>query len=632
MKAKRCLFVLIACVLVCALTLTACNLFTNPGDMLGGGGNGEIAKAVDTTEIDNTVSAIKNKAVFTESELNTSEDGATTVEPTSGVVEIKNSGTYIFEGEYGGIQVTKKDLTLHFIFKGATITTENGIAIDCQDKNVASLVITLADGTTNSVTNSGTVTNKKGEAETINAIHVKGGAVTVNGKGSLSITSESKSALKCNRAIKIVDATLTLSAANHAITGSAVIAKDCTINVTSAGKDGINAECADYSEQDNFVDDGYVYMTNVNYTSATEGDGIQADTVVYIDGGVYNITTKGKFVSKTADNMAAYGLTEDDFRYTRFSGRYVKVAGDETNRYSDLFALVQGCKGIKVGEIEYEDESGNTAVWSYGSYLIAIDGGTFNIDTTDDAIHANSGSLLINGGNYTISANDDAVTSDILTKITGGTFNIENCYEGIEGSFVEISGGTIKLVSTDDGINASSADKSVTPHIIISGGSVTVDASGDGLDSNGSILISGGTVVVHGPTTGRDAGLDADKGIVVTGGTLFATSTLGMVETPSKNSTQYVVSYAHQSKITAGSTVSVMDSKGNLVLSYEVSKTCQSIIFSCPALKKGATYTIYGGSTKMASFTVSSIITTVGSSGSSFPAGGRPGGGGPAGR
>ena len=191
-------------------------------------------------------------------------------------------------------------------------------------------------------------------------------------------------------------------------------------------------------------------------------------------------------------------------------------------------------------------------------------------------------------------------------------------------------------MASDDGINAASDDKSVTPHVIISGGNVTVDASGDGIDSNGSILISGGTVVVYGPTSDADAGLDADKGIVVNGGTLFATSTLGMVETPSTNSTQHVVSYAHQSSISAGSVVSLTDSDGNVLLSYEVKKNCQSIILSCAALCNGSTYSIYGGQTKMATFTVSSIITSVGSSGSSFPGGGGPGGpggmGGPGGR
>ncbi|MDE7141232.1 MAG: carbohydrate-binding domain-containing protein, partial [Treponemataceae bacterium] len=173
----------------------------------------------------------------------------------------------------------------------------------------------------------------------------------------------------------------------------------------------------------------------------------------------------------------------------------------------------------------------------------------------------------------------------------------------------------------DDGINAASDDTGVSEHIIIICGQVTVDAGVDGIDSNGSILVSGGTVTVYGSTSGSDAGLDADSGIVVNGGTLFATSTLGMVETPSTNSAQCVVSYAHQSQISAGAVVTLRGSDGSTLLSMPVKKNCQSIIFSTPALKTGGTYALYSGNTRLTSFTVSSVITTIGTSGSAFPGG-----------
>lgn len=252
--------------------------------------------------------------------------------------------------------------------------------------------------------------------------------------------------------------------------------------------------------------------------------------------------------------------------------------------------------------------------------------GTFNIDSTDDAIHANSGNVLIEGGTYTIATYDDAITSDNLTKITGGEITVSKSYEGIEGAYVEISGGTIDIVSSDDGINAASDNTSVVEHIIISSGNVKVNASGDGIDSNGSILISGGTVLVFGPTSDADAGLDADRGIVITGGYVFVTGSFRMVETPSRNSTQYVVSYAYQSKIAANSVISLVDGNGDTLISVEILKDCQSIIFSTPDLAKGSAYSLYGGSTKLTSFTVSSIITTIGSSGNSFPGGGFNGG------
>ena len=620
-KFRLFLLSLIACATASVFTLGACKggePFVNPGDNLGGGGTGEIASEADSSGSNSVKEEMKGKSDLSKLAADTSDEGKKIVEPQTEKYEISKSGTYYFKGEYGEIYIAKKELKLHFIFDGANITNDSGVAINGTDYKKTELVITLKEGTTN------TVTNGKD-----NAIHIKG-SLGINGKGTLNVISDSKSALKASKGICVVDANLNLTAANHAVTGSAVVMAGCKVNVLSAGKDGINAECDEATEFTK--DDGYVVLTDVNYTCSVLGDGIQADTAVYIDGGNYDIKTTGDFVQKTSANMTEYGMVASDFNYIKSGNDYKRIASDEANRYSgsQLYGLSQGCKGIKVGAIEYEDNDGNAVTVTEGDYLIALVDGTFNIDSTDDAIHTNSGDLFIEGGTYTLSTCDDAIISEVLTKITGGDITITTCYEGIEGGYVEIGGGTIDLTATDDGINASSDDKNITEHIIISGGNVTVDAGGDGIDSNGSILISGGAVTVHGPTTGGDAGLDADRGIVIKGGTVFVTSTLGMVETPSTNSTQYVVSYAHQSTISAGSTVSLCDKNGNALLSVTVKKNCQSIIISSPDLKKGETYSIYGGSTKMTSFTVSSVITTIGSSGSNFPGGGfnpgKPGG------
>ena len=622
-RIKFLLFALIICIF--AFGVTACKKdapFVNPGDSLGGGGTGEVADGVDNSYSTPIVEEMQENCDLSGLSQNTSDAGKIVVEPQEGIYEINDSKTYYFKGEYGGIIIANKQKP-HFIFDGATVTNDNGIAIDGTAKKIE-LTITLVAGSVNTISNNGV--DKDGEG--LNAIHIKGDLLAINGKGTLNVTSQSKSAIKASKAINIVDATLNLTAENHGLTGACIAAQNCTINVVSAGKDGINAECDEATEFR--TSDGYVALNNVNYTCSVYGDGIQANTVVYINGGNYDIKTNGEFIPKS--QMSEYGITADDFKYIKSGSTYTRVAGDETGRYSSssLYALSQSCKGIKISEIEYKDADKNTVVVTDGNYLIAISDGTFNIDSTDDAIHTNSGDVLIEGGTYTISTSDDAITSDNLTKITGGDITINTCYEGIEGSYVEIGGGKIDLTATDDGINAASENKSVNAHIIISGGDITVDAGGDGIDSNGSILISGGTVTVHGPTTGRDAGLDADKGIVITGGTVFVTSTLGMVETPSTNSTQYVVSYAHQSTISAGSTVTLCDGDGNSLISVTVKKNCQSIILSSPDLEKSKTYSIYGGSTKMTGFTISSIITTIGSQGGSFPGGGfnpgKPGG------
>lgn len=606
---KRIALLILAFVLSVCVFASCTKPFTNPGDYLGGGGTGEIAEAAD----DVTVSVKDNFAADDLSELsaNVSSAGATVVPATRGVFELTDSGTYVFSGEYGGIALGANNLDLHLIFDGVQVTSD-GIALDGSSCKGAKVVVTLIGE------------NSLVAADGANAIHIKG-ALSFNGGGSLSVVG-GKNAVKASKKLSVVDCSLALTAANHAISALCVSAADCTISAT-AGKDGINAECDD--ETTAFTtDEGYVCLKNVNYTCQTAGDGIQADTVVYIDGGNYNIVTSGEFVADTEDNRAQYDLTADDFRYVRSRGIYQKVASDYMGQ-GPMYALAQGCKGIKAGEIEYPsaDDPDVEITVTEGDYSIIIEGGTFVIDSTDDAIHANSGSLAVNGGKFTISTCDDALTSDVLTKITDGEITVTDSYEGIEGGYVEISGGTIKLTAQDDGINAASDEARITEHIIISGGEVYVDASGDGVDSNGTILISGGATYIAGPTSNGDCSIDSERGTVVTGGYLFAVGSLGMVETPAQNSTQCVVSFARNQSIEAGTNISLTDEDGNALFTFQTPKACQSVIISCPELAQGGTYRIYGGDSSLCDFTIGSVITTVGSSGGI----GNPGGMGPGG-
>lgn len=609
----------------CCFAFAACNKdddFQNPGDKLNGGGTGSVSDSVDTSENESEIEEATQTIDFDKLSANTTySDDAQTIAATDEAVEISESGTYIFSGTYsGGIKITAKSLDLHFVFNGAAISSDAGIAIDGSEYKKTALVITLVDGTSNSVENSSD-----------NAIQIKG-SISINGKGTLNVTSNGKNGIKASKELQIVDCALNISAENHALAALSVAAKNCTINVTAAGKDGINAECDDETTEFT-LEEGFVVLQNVTYTCDVDGDGIQADTFVCIDGGTYNIKTTGEFVAKTSDLISSGEYTADDFRYVKSGSTYKKVASDENGTY----ALEQSCKGIKVGEIEYPEvdsegnETGEEITVTEGNYSITIASGTFTIDTTDDAVHANCGDIYIYDGTIAISTYDDGVTADCNVKISGGDLNITSCYEGVEGATVEISGGTVNIVASDDGINAASDDESATMYIIISGGTVTVNADGDGIDSNGGVLISGGTTTVFGPTNGGNGGLDSETGVIVTGGTLFVSSALGMVETPSTNSTQYVVSYAQKNPISANTNFYVADSDGNVLLELTIEKSCQSLIFSTNELTSGESYTIFCGDTEMATFTVNSTITTVGTSTQSNNPGGRPDSFGPGG-
>ncbi len=624
--------------LILTISLVACgggnsSAFVNPGDSLGGGGTGTATSEVDVSA-EESVTESAGSSDLSELSGDTDSSSASEVEAISdGALEISEAGDYVLTGEYPyGVKITaKKNSEVHIFLNGASVTADGACAL--YSEKAIEATITVVGGTTNLISNKVSDTS---DTSTYNALHIKGN-LSINGGGELKVVSESKSGIKASKVLQVVGAAIDVTAASHGLTAQTVIAQDCAITV-SAGKDGIQAESEDYiTEEDEdgnvvsaeyVVSDGYVSLKSVAYTANTYGDGIQADTFVLIDGGTYNITTTGVWVAYSSANISTYELETDDFRWTKSGSTYGKVASDEVSRYgvSKLYALAQGCKGIKVGELEYEDADGNTVTITDGDYNILIKGGTFNINSSDDAIHANSGNVIIKDGTFTIATLDDGITADELTRIDGGSVTITTSYEGIEGAYVEINGGSVDLYATDDGINAASDDSKVTEHIIITGGSVVVKSDGDGLDSNGNIRIEGGTVIVHGPTSGGDAALDADSGILVNGGYLFATGSLGMVETPSTNSKQYVVSFASQSSVAANTAMTLKDSSGETLFAVTTQKTCQSIILSCPELQSGSSYTLYGGSSSLATFTVSSIITSIGSGGSGSGGPGGPGG------
>ncbi len=616
---KKSIFILLAIltVLATAIGLVACDDSLNDGFdpkgfPNGGGETNAVAPTEKTITYSDDLSAIINEIDLSEYETYALSN-ATALEGN----EITTAGEWVLSGDYSAITVSVGNgETTHIYLNGANITSD-GIAISNINKKSTLIITVIGDNTVTS------------NSETENAIHVKGNLI-VNGDGSLNVVANGKNGIKVSKAFEATCATINVNAKNHAIAARTVAVENATLNVTTTGKDGINAECDDETMTFTF-EEGYVYMKNVNFTANVSGDGIQADTFVYIDGGKYTVKTNGTFVEKTSENMTTYDLENDDFRYMLVNGVYKKVASEDTAR-GVSYALTQSCKGIKVGEIKYDDADGNEIAVTDGNYALIIKGGTFDFDTTDDSFHCNSGDLIVEDGEFTVSTYDDGFTADNLLSVSGGKVTIKTCYEGFEGSYVQIYGGKIEITASDDAINAASDDETVVEHIIISGGEITVDADGDGIDSNGTILISGGTVIVNGPTSGGDCALDADGGILINGGTVIATSMSGMVETPSLNSTAYVVSYAQTDVISAGSVITVKDSSGNTVLQTTTTKNCQSIIFSTPKLEKGKTYTIYNGETELGSVTVSSNVTLAGTaSQGGFGGGGQPGGNPPTG-
>lgn len=591
---KRILKVLaVTIIAICSFLLVACNSENYKSGRL----KKTTAVAPIVYDVSEKERAVEKAATVDLSALSedVNADGATVL--SNDVTTITSAGSYILTGAYAGITVSVGNgETAHLFLNDATISGGAGIAISNTNKK-STLIITACENTENEVASKG---------DDANAIHVKG-TLKINGTGTIKVSAK-KNGIKVSKGLSIVDSTINLTAGNHALSARFIEAENAKINVLSAGKDALNAECDDET-QEFTLDEGYVSLKSSKVFASVSGDGIQADTFVYITGGSVDIKTSATFVSYSAESMATYDLSEDDFRYIKSGDTYKKI--DDVASKGVRYAMIQSAKGIKCGEIKYEIDGTEYAVTKNSNYFIVIDGARVKINSSDDAIHTNSGNVLIKGGTLDLTTLDDGIHADELVKIDGGEITVNGSYEGIEGAYVEIGGGTIYITASDDGINAASDDESVNEHIIISGGTITVDASGDGLDSNGTIYVSGGTLIVYGPTTGADTGLDADGGILIDGGNVFVASSKEMLEIPASNSKSNVLVYGVNT-VQAGSEIILTNADGGEMVRITLKKQAQTIILSMPELATNGTYSLYADENLLASFSVTDTITAIG--------------------
>ena len=185
-------------------------------------------------------------------------------------------------------------------------------------------------------------------------------------------------------------------------------------------------------------------------------------------------------------------------------------------------------------------------------------------------IIADGSENTISGGSS--SSYDGTIHSQVSMLFTGetksdGILNVISTSEGIEcKKHILMNGGIVKVAAQDDGMNAKKDSLSV---IYIKGGKLLVNSGlgneGDGVDSNGYVIVSGGEVISSAKPN-ADSGLDSNNGIYIEGGIVYATgSSMDMAEQTSPYPTMNLI---FNSQIAASSTVVIKDSSGNEVLSY----------------------------------------------------------------
>lgn len=604
-------------------------------------GNGETHEADGDTEWDEAdvvAIGLDGSAISVEGE-GVSVDGS--------LATITAGGTYRLSGTLDDGQVavdTDSEDVVRLILSGAHITSSTSAAINVIDAE--KVVVVLEDGTQNTLTDAETYVYDDPDEDEPNAALFSKADMTIAGSGELTVTGNANDGIASKDGLIIAGGNITVDAVDDGIRGKDyLIVENGTIDVESGG-DGLK------SDNDADTTLGYISIEGGAITVNAGGDAIQAESDVLVGAGDLTITAGG-------GSGAVIG--EDD-----------------------------SAKGIK------------------GNVSVVIDGGTFAIDTADDAVHSN-GSITVNGGTFVIASGDDAMHADARLEVNDGAIQVTTSYEGLESAVIVLNGGDIDVIASDDGLNvaggndgsgmgmgpgrggfgggqgqggpgqggpgggqppaeqtdgeqtapaeqagdaqaapaeqdggfpagaAGAADAFATSsdyYLEINGGTITVDAGGDGLDSNGSIAMTGGTVIVNGPTNSGNGALDYQGQFTLSGGTLIAAGASGMAQAPSDASTQNSVLINFDETLPAGTLVHIEASDGTEVLTFAPSKEFQSLVVSSPALVSGADYEVTtGGSStgavtdgvytdgtytpgaSAATFTISSTVTQVGNRG-----------------
>ena len=547
--------------------LTACSTEASTTTASSDGSTIE-ATVASSLVSDSSYSESNSTAVsFSDQAITVDGSGATA---DGSILTITQPGTYILSGTLSDGQVrveTADEADVQIVLDGATITNSTGAAIFVKSANSAT--ITLAEGTINTLSDGETYTFEDSEDEPDATLFSKSDLI-LNGTGTLVIDANYAHGIKGKDDVTIAEGTYEITSVGDAIKGSDSLFISSGTYTIDAGGDGLQ------STNEEEEGKGTLTIESGTFAITAASDGIQAATDLQILGGDFTITTGGGSANSSTASEAW--------------GTWAAPTEEATTTTEETTSA----KGLK----------------ATGS--IAISGGTFLLDTSDDSIHTND-TIQITGGDFTIASGDDGIHADNSLIIDEGTININQSYEGIEATEITLNGGDITLTSSDDGLNAAGGNDASAVSgrpgentfsstaegaglVTINGGTLVVNASGDGLDSNGSIEMNDGTVIVNGPTDSMNGTLDYDSTFNINGGTLIGVGSSGMAMTPSSSSAQSFL-FTSSLPLSADEAIQITGPDGEVILTFEASTTAQSLVFSSPDLVNGSAYTITTGGT-----------------------------------
>ncbi|MFJ2233342.1 carbohydrate-binding domain-containing protein [Streptomyces sp. NPDC087859] len=467
-------------------------------------------------------------------------------------VTLTEGGTYRLSGKLsdGQVLVNAPGQKVTLILDGVDISSSSGAAIAATEAE--ELVVVLADGSANTLSDA----DSYEEDAEANAALFSAGDLTVGGEGALTVHGNGNDGIVSKDGLVIASGTVTVEAADDGVRGKDyLVVQGGSVKVSARG-DGLKSDNTEDTKA------GYIALSAGTVRVSAAGDGVDAATDLVVTGGTLDVT------AKATDDSSAHGLKS----------------------------------GV----------------------ITVLEKGTVEVDASADGLHSDA-AVHLGGAKVTVAAGDDGVHAEGDLVISEGAVEITRSNEGLEGKDITVAGGSTKVTSGDDGVNASGSTTSSEGQeddqgggqgggpggggpggggggesvgdfrLKVTGGTLVIDADGDGFDSNGTAEITGGTLVVNGPETGGNGALDVNGGFTVSGGVLLAAGSAGMAVAPDEESGQGWLSATLDSAVAAGTTLHVVDSDGEVVASYVTSKAIQNIVYSSAALKSGSEYRIWSG-------------------------------------
>lgn len=587
----------------------------------------------------------------------TAQSNGSGVSINNATVTISKEGCYLISGELedGQIIVDAGDSDkVQLVLDNASIHCSTGSAILV--RNADNVKVTLAADSENELSDG---TEYQTDNDNPDAALCSKDDLVINGSGSLTVQGNYKHGIAGNDDLVITGGRLTVNSLSHALRGKDSVAiLDGTFVLTSQ-KDGIQASNTEDSTKGwvqidggNFTiqssGDGIQAETNLSiydgsFTITSGGGAVNGADHTENRGGGFgrpggnrpdsaNSQTSPEMPSQPAESgqtpsempsqPAEGGQTPSEMPSQPAEGEQ-SSSGNE----SDYSELIFDPDDFDDTSTDDSDTTVSTKGIKAGNALL-IQQGTFVIDSADDAIHSNY-SVTIDGGSFQLSSGDDGIHAEAYLNINGGTTTIAESYEGLEAAQIHISGGTTQVSSSDDGLNAtggssfelvdgllvlkdiSSSDTEQTfggrggmfevednCDITISGGNLTVTTSnGDGIDSNGSLNVSGGTVLVFGSSSGGEGALDYTGSSSISGGTLVALGSSGMAQSMEPDDSHATLMVTWDEVQPAGTRLTLCTQQGEILCSLQSTNSFQTAVIGTDSLSAGQEVSLYTGGT-----------------------------------